>query len=58
MRHPEPGVQTGLAWGLALVMADEGRSPELDRLLGELREMDHADPDLVTWLEARADGRG
>lgn len=57
MRHPEPGVQTGLTWGLALVMADQGRSPELDRLLGELREMDDQDPDQVTWLEARADGQ-
>jgi hypothetical protein len=56
LRHPAPGVQlqTPSAWSLALAMADEGRSPELDRLLGELRQMGQ-DPDLVTWLETRAD---
>jgi hypothetical protein len=59
LRHPTPGVQmqTPSAWSLALVMADQGRSPELDRLLEELRETDQ-DPDLVTWLEDRADSRG
>ena len=57
MRHPEPGVQTGLTWGLALVMADQGRSPELDHLLGELEDSVD-DRNLVTWLQARADSRG
>lgn len=59
LRHPAPGVQmqTTSAWSLAVVMADQGRSPELDRLLEELRETGQ-DPDLVTWLKARADSRG
>lgn len=59
LRHPAPGVQmqTPSAWSLASLMADEGRSPELERLLEELRETDQ-DADLVTWLEDRADSRG
>lgn len=56
LRHPAPGVQTGSTWSLALVMADQGRSPELECLLGQLRDAGH-DPDEVTWLEARVDSR-
>jgi hypothetical protein len=49
LRHPAPGVQmqTPSAWSFALVLADQGRSPELDHLLQELREMDQ-DPLPVT----------
>ena len=54
LRHPAPAVQTGSTWGLALLMADQGRSPELERLLGELRDAGQ-DTDEITWLEARAD---
>lgn len=56
LRHPAPEVQTGSTLSLALVMADQGRSPELERLLAQLRDAGH-DPDEVTWLEARADSR-
>jgi hypothetical protein len=56
LRHPAPGVQTGSTWSLALVMADQGRSPGFDRLIGELRDAGE-DTDLVTWLEVRADSR-
>ena len=56
LRHPAPTVQTGSAWSLALLMADQGRSPELESLLEELRDAGR-DTDEITWLEARADSR-
>lgn len=58
LRNPSPpGVHTGSNWSLALLLADQGRSPELEEPLEEL-EASQEDQHLVPWLQARAQTRG